>query len=117
MNQEKRRNPRIDTHNLISYTLLEEGERGMTQGMGRTLDVSEGGIRLETHVILGTGASISLSIALEDDLIDLQGRIVHCRESGEGRYDCGIRFEEMEEEKTAFLRQYITIFKGEDDTV
>ena len=49
MTLEKRIKPRADSHNILSYVCLDEENEIVEQGMGRTLNVSEGGILLETH--------------------------------------------------------------------
>ena len=50
--EDKRKNQRIDSHNLLTYSCLDKNGAVITQGMGRTLDVSEGGILLETQAKL-----------------------------------------------------------------
>ena len=45
---EKRKHPRVNALNL-SYICLDEDQQVIKQGMGRTLNVSESGILLETH--------------------------------------------------------------------
>lgn len=46
----KRKYPRVKTSNGVSYVCIDENGNGIDQGMGRTLDVSLGGMLLETSV-------------------------------------------------------------------
>jgi len=108
---EKRIDPRIESSNLLSYICLDENNHEMMQGMGRTLNVSEGGILLETHVPIYPHHIVSLTMALEDDLMDFKGKIAYSRKREDGRFESGIEFIEMDEEKQRFYRQYILIFR------
>ena len=114
MNQEdKRKNQRIDSHNLLAYSCLDESGEVVTQGMGRTLDVSEGGILLETQARLDPENNISLTIGMEDDVMDFIGKVAYSREKADGNCEAGIQFLNMDEEKSRILRQFAVIFKDE----
>ena len=112
---EKRIDPRIESSNLLSYICLDENNHEMMQGMGRTLNVSEGGILLETHVPIDPHHIVSLTMALEDDLMDFKGKIAYSRKREDGKFESGIEFIEMDEEKQRFYRQYILIFRGQEN--
>ncbi len=110
----KRKDPRIPSSNLIAYVVKDQNDQGIMQGMGRTLDVSEGGILLETHVPLDPQHVVTLTIALEDELIEFKGRIAHSTKREDGGFTSGITFREMNEEKRLYLRQYCILFKGQE---
>jgi hypothetical protein len=114
---DNRIDPRIETFNLLSYVCLDENNHEMIQGMGKTLNVSEGGILLETHIPINPDHIVSLTIALENDLMDLKGRITHSRKREDGKYESGIEFMEMNQEKRTFLRQYLLLFKGQQNSI
>ena len=111
MDRERRSEGRLDSKNLISYVCLDENNRQYGQGMGRTLNISEGGILLETHVLLDPKSSISLTIALEEELMDFSGTIIFSNGKKDGKYETGVHFSDQNEEKRRFLRHYITVFK------
>ncbi|MFC1862765.1 PilZ domain-containing protein [Thermodesulfobacteriota bacterium] len=110
---DKRAEHRIGSHNLLSYECLDEDGKVISQGMGRTLDVSEKGILLETHVPLDPLYMISLTISLEDLLFDIKGKVSHTEGQEKGKYESGIQFVGMDEAKTKILRQFTVIFKDE----
>jgi hypothetical protein len=112
---EKRTEQRIESSNLLSYFCLDENNHKMMQGMGRTLNVSEGGIMLETHVPIDPRYIVSLTIALENELVDFKGKIAYSRKRVDGKFESGIEFIEMDEEKTQFFKQYILIFRGQEN--
>ena len=81
--------------------------------MGRTLNVSEGGILLETNVAFEIGQSVSISIGLEEEEVDVEGRVVHCKPSGgDHLYAAGIQFEEMDERGREVLEKYLGLFRA-----
>jgi len=112
---EKRIDQRVESANLLSYTCLDENNREMMQGMGRTLNVSEGGILLETHVTVSPQYIMSLTMALEDELMDFKGKIAHSRKRADGKFESGIEFIEMDEGKHQFYKKYIHIFRGQEN--
>jgi len=114
MNQkEKRTSERIDSNNLISYVCLNEKDEPLGQGMGRTLNISEGGILLETHVIIDPNYTLSFTISLEDVIMDVRGRVTSSKKRGDGKYESGIKFIDNDESKTRMLKQFSVIFKAE----
>ncbi len=111
--QEKRKNPRINSHNLISYVCLDENNKPIRQGMGRTLDISEGGILLETHLPIDSQNIMSLTISLEDETMVIQGKVIHNKKRNDGKFECGLKFIEMDEIKKRILKQVILMFRDE----
>jgi c-di-GMP-binding flagellar brake protein YcgR len=108
-----RNKERIGSHNLVAYECLDEDNHEIKQGIGRTLNISEGGILLETHSPLEPGYLVSLTIGMEEDLMDIKGKVAHSGEGDEGKFENGIEFSAMNAEEMQFLQQFITIFKGE----
>lgn len=111
----KRKNQRVKSPNLLAYLCIDEEKNKIIQGMGRTLNVSEGGILLETHVPIDPRHTVLLTIAMEDDLMHFKGKIAHSKERDDGRFESGVEFLEMDEQKRRFLKQYIIIFRGQED--
>ena len=60
---DQRKDPRIQSSNLISYVSCDETDQEIMQGMGRTLNVSEGGILLETHVPIDQHHVVTLTMS------------------------------------------------------
>ncbi len=109
-NKEKRRYPRIESLNLIAYACLDENEQPINQGMGRTLNVSRGGLLLETHYPLECENVLLIDVGLMDDLIDILGRVVHSRLNKESKHETGIAFVEIDEGSALILKKYIDAF-------
>ena len=109
-NDEKRKHSRIDSLNLLNYVYTEAKEEGSMQGMGRTLNISESGVLLETHTPISVGVPISLTIGFEEDVVDIKGRVVYTKENAEDMYESGIEFYGMEKDAQDILNRYIAAF-------
>jgi c-di-GMP-binding flagellar brake protein YcgR len=105
--ENKRKHERIKSLNL-SYVCLDEDQNIIKQGMGRTLNISESGILLETHFPIEPEHLIQLTISLEEDLLDLKGKPVHVRSSDEGVYEIGIQFIELDQNAANVLKRFIS---------
>jgi hypothetical protein len=88
----------------------EDGEP-CHQGMGRTLNVSESGILLETYKPLDPQTHISITIGIENELVDIEGEVVFLKESSKDVYVAGIRLSERNEKERMVLLKFIEAFQ------
>lgn len=109
----RRRHVRVDSINLIAYKVYDKEGRLLDEGMGRTLNVSESGILLETQEPVENGMMAALNVALRDDVMELKGTVVRYNEGCEGRFESGIEFFELDERDKEILRKYIDAFRRE----
>jgi hypothetical protein len=105
-NDENRKHRRISSLNL-SYICLDEDRKTVKQGMGRTLNLSESGILLETHFPIAAEHTVILSIGLEDRVVDLKGRPVHVRSTDKGVYEIGIEFIDPDAKTLKAVKQFL----------
>ena len=108
--KEKRKHARISSLNL-SYICLDENDQIIKQGMGRSLNVSESGILLETHFPIDERQIVILTLGLEEDLVDIKGRPIHSRTNDEGKYEIGIEFVKPGAKAQKALKKFITAFQ------
>ena len=111
---DRRAHPRFKTLNLLSYVCLDENDNPVHQGMGRTLDVSEGGILLETHTFIESRYIVFLSLGLGDDVADIRGRVTYSRKAQSGRVESGIDFREEDDAQRQIVRNYLKAFKEQE---
>ena len=109
MSQEKRKHARISSLNL-SYICLDENNKIVKQGMGRTLNVSESGMLLESHIPVDTRHTVKVTIGLEEDMIELQGSPVHSNKNDNNLFEIGIKFQESDESVKKKLKKFIKAF-------
>jgi len=106
---EKRHFIRLDSLHLLDYIVVDShGIRGR-YSMGRTLDISENGIKLETNKPLLTGDTLIVTIGLEEDLIDLQGEVAYTRPES-NMFISGIQFTEINDEGRRIFKKYTKAF-------
>lgn len=101
---------RIDSKNLVAYSCLDDAGNVIKNGMGRTLNVSEGGILLEIHNSLPSESILSLSIGFEEDVCDISAKVVYVLPSEEGMYKCGMAFQNVDEATGIVLKRFIDYF-------
>ncbi len=107
---EKRKYDRIHSLNLLAYVCLDECGEEMEHRMGRTLNVSEAGILIETHIPIDPDYVMSLKIGLEEETVDIPGKVAHSIERKSGKFETGIEFYDVDEDSMLILNEYIKAF-------
>lgn len=102
-----REHPRVER---ILLTAVEQynvtGELAESR-IGRTLNVSEGGILLEVDQPLPFLSKVALSVALEEDIIRVEGEVTHLRRTQEGKIEMGIKFLNLSEKDLGVIRKHL----------
>ena len=109
---EKRKHSRVDSIYLLNYVNLDEDNQELMQGMGRTINVSESGIMLETHVELKENAMVDVVVGLKEDMVPIRGKVVFTRSTETGRSQSGIEFSAIDAPALETLRRYIEAFNS-----
>ncbi|WP_372679568.1 PilZ domain-containing protein [Desulfosarcina sp.] len=109
---EKRKHSRVDSIYLLNYVNLDENEKEMMQGMGRTINVSESGIMLETHVAFSENDTVDVVVGLKEDMVTIRGKVVFSRTTDTGLHQSGIQFLTIADASLATLRRYIDAFNA-----
>ena len=110
MASHQRKHERVDSLNLLSYFCVDEQGEVIAQGMGRTLNVSEGGILLETHIQLETEYAVFLSIGFQDEVTDVKGKIKYSAMGDNERWRSGIEFAAPDTNAQRIIKKYIDAF-------
>lgn len=88
---EKRNSIRMNSLHLLDYVVLDLQGMVTTYSMGRTLDISERGLKVEVNQPMSNGDILLIRVCLEDDLIDLTGKVKYSIKVS-NRYETGIEF-------------------------
>ena len=112
MNNGQRRFIRMDALNLLEYVLLDDQGGIITRAMGRTLNISEKGILLETHIPFEPGNRLLLTIGLEEDLVDVKGLVKHAEARDDKYFSAGIEFLEIDGEGLRVIVNYLEAFES-----
>ena len=101
--KEQRKSRRIRSLHLTSYVPRKGSEQEYIVSIGRTLDVSTGGVKVETHRELAKGTELDMDIAIQDRVITAKGVVVYVEPLSGGLYGTGIRFTAISEADLALL--------------
>ncbi len=117
MVEEKRKHPRVSTLNLFSYVCLDEKGNRIGEGMGRTLDISQGGLLIETRDKIEAKYIVLLAVSFEDELIDIKCEVVYSRRAESTMFESGVRFLESNERMQQIIQKLVRSFKKYQDIV
>ena len=112
---ERRKNIRVNSLNLLDITVTEN-EIIVNQGLGRTLNVSESGILLETHFSVELKSSLTLAIAIENDVIHINGITIHSGPGNNKMFTTGIQFIDLDQSALQVIRKLIEVFQKQTAT-
>lgn len=105
---ESREYVRYDSLNLVSYTLFNTDDEIIDQGVGRTLNISSGGILLEIEDFVEDEIkNIRMEIALDDNIVTVDGRVAFTLLTTECYTECGIKFLETPHDVLKVIQDYI----------
>ena len=105
----RRKNPRVKTSNGVSYICTDENGNEIEQGMGKTIDISLGGMLLETSVRIESKYILIATIDLEGNLIEIRGQVTYSRKTESREFLTGIQFLETPEKQIKIIAKFIRI--------
>ena len=109
----KRKHERVDALNLLSYVSLDSDGKEWNQGMGRTLNISETGLQLETHEPIQTQYILQISIGIEDELVEIKGKVLYTNRGDSNMFETGIEFIQVKQDALSVLNKYINEFNNQ----
>jgi len=106
---ERRKYPRVDASNAITYCCLDENDNEFDQCMARAIAVSPVGITIETFQHIESEMVRLISVDPDENLIDIRGRIIHSSLNEDGRNVVGVCLEGSELENTRFVLKLLAV--------
>ncbi len=89
---ERRKTQRIISINLLNYVSLDQNYQEVGQGMGKTLNLSETGVLIETPTAIDPEHFLSLNIGLAEAQFKVHGQVIYTDNVTENSYRTGIQF-------------------------
>lgn len=74
---EKRRAPRIETANVVEYTIFDDERKTLDKGLGSTINLSQSGLLLRTPKPLKGVFVVVMTIDLDGKRIQVDGKLVY----------------------------------------
>ncbi len=110
---ERRKYQRVETQNLISYFSFDETGKLISHGLGIAMDISKGGILLETTNYIKSGLIVLAATDRERNLIEVKGKLAYCKKTSTGMYFSGIEFIGVNERVTKFIAKLIKEYNNQ----
>ena len=74
---DKRKYPRVETRNVVSYVCMDKKGNEIGEGMGETLNISQGGILLKSVAPIESEFVLLMSIDFENNIMEIRGKVAH----------------------------------------
>ena len=104
---DRRKHQRIKTQNLISHFSVGETDKFVSEGLGKALNISRGGMLLETPYPIESAQLSLLAVDLEDNVFEINGRLIYSKKSSDRMYLSGIAFVGSDEKVATFLTKLV----------
>ncbi|UCE55925.1 MAG: hypothetical protein JSV31_10915 [Desulfobacterales bacterium] len=108
--KDRRKHTRVKTNNLISHESISTEGQLVSSSMGKALNVSRSGILLETANPIEAEYVSLTTVDLDNNLMEMKGRLIYCRETDSGMYQSGINFTGSEDETAKFAVKLIKLY-------
>lgn len=106
---EKRQHVRFDAINPSEVKIYNDNVLSR-EGTGRTLNISKGGVLLETPFPMEKGQKLALIITLEKEFVYISGNVVHSRCDHGNCHKNGVAFVSIDDRGRIILDKYIKLF-------
>jgi predicted Zn finger-like uncharacterized protein len=104
---DRRKFPRTKTRNLIAHLSVDQNGKGVSQGMGKALDISLGGMLLETLVPIEAGQISLMAVDKDNNLLEMKAEVVYCNKADLGKYRAGVKFSGTQLQVLNFVKRLI----------
>ena len=109
--ENRRKHKRLKTRNLIYHVSYDMRGRLISQGLSKVLNISRGGMLLESPEPIESGLISLMATSVKNNLIEIDGNLVYCRKTSTGRYHSGVSFIGKEEEIAVFVAKLIKEYR------
>jgi len=107
---ERRKFPRTKIHNLISFVCLDDEGRTTKTLMGIALNISQGGIVIESALPIEPGNIVLVTADEEEKIFEVKAKSVYCNEVGPSKYWMGIKLQGTTDENIRFIKSMVRAY-------
>ncbi|MBI5593310.1 MAG: PilZ domain-containing protein [Deltaproteobacteria bacterium] len=106
--REQRRHTRIETSTFVKYIIYDNRGKAMGHGKGRTVNLSQSGILLETQAPLQGAFVMLITMDIDGNDVKVKGRLVHSNLiNATGHYFSGIDFIGNKDQQVAAIVAFV----------
>jgi hypothetical protein len=113
---EKRRSPRLDTNNFISYYLLDENDKIYSEGFGKTKNISDVGLLMVTGKEIESAYILIVATDEKNNIIEMKGKVCHAKKDEAGVILTGIEFTGDKQENAQFATHLKNAYQMTQDS-
>jgi len=110
---EKRKEPRIPVSLPVNYICTDEDGTELSTGMGKTINISKGGVFLESPIQINSDFIVLMTIDLKNELIEVSGKVAHSRVEKNGLYKTGIEFTGTPQENVNYIKILVETYHAQ----
>ncbi len=117
---DRRKYPRVQIHNRISYSCLDSKNKLLDPNVGFVRNVSQNGVCIETVCNIKSVYVILMFIDMENNLTRIKGKVAYRRKADSGKFMTGIRIQGTDLENLQFVKKLVKSYhyqKGESRLV
>ncbi len=108
--EEKRKHPRIKTANLVTYVCVDENDHPLYEGIGETLDISLGGLKMQMSAPIDTDYIMIIAIDTNDEITEIKGEGIYRSEAEPNKFHTGVHFVESDDRIRKFVIEMVKIY-------
>ena len=82
---------------------MDDSGNMIKEGRGKSVNISQGGILIETHDTFEWQDILLLFIDIEDESVSIKGKVIYCNAANFGKFRIGIQFLETNEKIVSFV--------------
>lgn len=109
---ERRKAERRYALKFLDYEIMGDSGEVTGRGLARTLNVSEGGLRLETGQFFEPGQQLRITLGLDNDLVQVTGRVVNSQPENDDLCSSGILFVELDGQDRVIYQKHFEALKA-----
>lgn len=94
------------------YSRFDNEGREYDQKISRSMNVSLGGVRLQSSFPVDSGEVLDITMVLGENLVTFKGKVVYVKSSKNQGFELGISIEDIEDQDRIALTRFIYYFKG-----
>lgn len=109
--RDRRESVRLRMDYPALYTRFDTQGRAYDQKTSRSMNVSLGGVRLQTSFPVSQGEVLDISIALGDNLVAFRGKVIYVTSPRNQSFELGVSITDMEPQDKITLTRFIYHYK------
>ena len=106
-NTERRKHPRVQIFDPISYLSLDSDSETIHQNVAVVRDVSQTGIQMEAFLEVKSKKLSLMFFDMHKNQIEVKGKVVYCRRNESGQFSIGIQFIGNKAENLRFVKALV----------